>query len=313
MSIVVTWVWTGLALRRAFGDVQGGRARDDAVARRRMGALRDPASTPSRRGSFRPKARTSASRPGATSRRDDAAVNPMRRAGQMHELQNLAAFLMADGCELPHRPDHRRRRRRLASPTAAHSTSSSRGATPSGHRAREAIKAQTEKGQDLSGRCRLGGAVSAGTTSHSRRKSMRRHFSLWGPLVLLVGGLRDDRRRRRAPRDCRSPCPGEIHRAGDRRPGSADLRSRGRARGQGVARRPGLRTGGAVRARRGHAGRSHVRRSLQGLQLDGLPRQRRVRRVLDGHDGLRPVDAPRADERPVQFLEGAAGAVRSAA
>jgi len=37
----------------------------------------------------------------------------MRRAGKMEELQNLAAFLMADGCEFPHRPDHRRRRRRL--------------------------------------------------------------------------------------------------------------------------------------------------------------------------------------------------------
>jgi len=32
--------------------------------------------------------------------------------------------------------------------------------------------------------------------------------------------------------------------------------------------------------------------------------------LLDGHDGLRKVDAPRADERSVQFLEGAAGAVR---
>jgi NAD(P)-dependent dehydrogenase (short-subunit alcohol dehydrogenase family) len=30
---------------------------------------------------------------------EDAAINPMRRSGRMPELQNLAAFLMADGCE----------------------------------------------------------------------------------------------------------------------------------------------------------------------------------------------------------------------
>src|SRR5437870_4095695 len=37
--------------------------------------------------------------PGRDAGRDAAAVNPMRRAGEMEELQNLAAFLMADGCE----------------------------------------------------------------------------------------------------------------------------------------------------------------------------------------------------------------------
>src|SRR3989442_7663880 len=37
--------------------------------------------------------------PGRDPGRDAAAVNPMRRAGKMEELQNLAAFLMADGCE----------------------------------------------------------------------------------------------------------------------------------------------------------------------------------------------------------------------
>src|SRR5437667_1531 len=37
--------------------------------------------------------------PGRDAGRDASAVNPMRRAGKMEELQNLAAFLMADGCE----------------------------------------------------------------------------------------------------------------------------------------------------------------------------------------------------------------------
>ena len=30
---------------------------------------------------------------------DTAAGNPMGRVGQMHELRNLATFLMADGCD----------------------------------------------------------------------------------------------------------------------------------------------------------------------------------------------------------------------
>jgi hypothetical protein len=37
--------------------------------------------------------------PGRDTGRDNAAINPMRRSGRMPELQNLAAFLMADGCE----------------------------------------------------------------------------------------------------------------------------------------------------------------------------------------------------------------------
>jgi len=37
--------------------------------------------------------------PGRDPGNEAAAVNPMRRSGQMYELQNLAAFLMADGCE----------------------------------------------------------------------------------------------------------------------------------------------------------------------------------------------------------------------
>ena len=30
---------------------------------------------------------------------DSSKINPMRRVGKMDELQNLATFLMADGCE----------------------------------------------------------------------------------------------------------------------------------------------------------------------------------------------------------------------
>src|SRR5258708_23936887 len=37
--------------------------------------------------------------PGRDGGRDAAAVHTLRRAGKMEELQNLAAFLMADGCE----------------------------------------------------------------------------------------------------------------------------------------------------------------------------------------------------------------------
>jgi hypothetical protein len=39
-------------------------------------------------------------RPGSKGGFEDSnQLNPMRRVGRMEELQNLAAFLMADGCE----------------------------------------------------------------------------------------------------------------------------------------------------------------------------------------------------------------------
>ncbi len=44
-----------------------------------------------------------------------------------------------------------------------------------------------------------------------------------------------------------------------------------------------------------------------GLQLDGVPGARGLRRVLHGHDGLRALHAACADERPVQSLARAAG------
>src|SRR6185295_15358819 len=49
------------------------------------------------------------------------------------------------------------------------------------------------------------------------------------------------------------------------------------------------RAGGAVRARRRHTGGGGVRRAAPGLQLDGLPRASRVRRLLDGPDRLRSL------------------------
>ena len=78
-----------------------------------------------------------------------------------------------------------------------------------------------------------------------------------------------------------------------------------------AARRTGCRSRGAVHPRRGHAGGSCLRRSLSGLQLDGLPGARRLRRVFHGHDRLWPFHASRRDERSLQSHERAAGAVRS--
>ncbi len=71
------------------------------------------------------------------------------------------------------------------------------------------------------------------------------------------------------------------------------------------------RSRGAVRARRRHAGRSRVRCADRRLQLDGVPRQERFRRVLDGHRRLRPLVAAGADERSVQPVGRAAEAVRA--
>jgi NAD(P)-dependent dehydrogenase (short-subunit alcohol dehydrogenase family) len=97
ISILVTWVHTGSPYRRALGHVQGGSARDDQVAGGRMGAPRHPAERHRAR-PFPTEGPTKRLRP------DDSfdkarELNPMRRVGRMQELQNLAVFLMADGCE----------------------------------------------------------------------------------------------------------------------------------------------------------------------------------------------------------------------
>ena len=74
---------------------------------------------------------------------------------------------------------------------------------------------------------------------------------------------------------------------------------------------PGARSRRVVRARRRHAGRSRVRRADRRLQLDGVSREGRLRRVLDGHHRLRPIDTAGADERSLQPVGGAAEAVRA--
>src|SRR5881628_3433945 len=98
ISIVVTWVWTGSpfvvpsAMSKAGVHVM---TQSLAVEWGRYG-IRLNAIAP---GIFPTEGAGKRLAPGRDSGRDAAAVNPMRRAGKMEELQNLAAFLMADGCE----------------------------------------------------------------------------------------------------------------------------------------------------------------------------------------------------------------------
>ena len=98
VSIVVTWVWTGSpfvvpsAMSKAGVHVM---TQSLAVEWGRHG-IRVNAIAP---GIFPTEGAGKRLAPGRDAGRDAAAVNPMRRAGKMEELQNLAAFLMADGCE----------------------------------------------------------------------------------------------------------------------------------------------------------------------------------------------------------------------
>src|SRR5205814_7179556 len=120
-------------------------------------------------------------------------------------------------------------------------------------------------------------------------------------------------RRQRPDAHNRSLRAREVHRAGDCRPGGADLRPRARARGGGAARRRRRRSRGALRPRRGHAGRSRLRRAAGRLQLDGVSRERRLRRLRHGYHRLRSIVPPGGDERSLQPREGSAGAVREGA
>ncbi|HEY6241890.1 MAG TPA: SDR family oxidoreductase [Burkholderiales bacterium] len=98
VSIVVTWVWTGSpfvvpsAMSKAGVQVM---TQSLAVEWGRYG-IRLNAIAP---GIFPTEGAGKRLAPGRDTGSDNAAVNPMRRSGEMHELQNLAAFLMADGCE----------------------------------------------------------------------------------------------------------------------------------------------------------------------------------------------------------------------
>ncbi len=99
VSIIVTWVWTGSpfvvpsAMSKAGIHVM---TQSLAVEWGRYG-IRLNAIAP---GVFPTEGASKRLNPGNDSKQRDAAEsNPMHRHGRMSELQNLAAFLMADGCE----------------------------------------------------------------------------------------------------------------------------------------------------------------------------------------------------------------------
>jgi len=97
VSILVTWVWTGSpyvvpsAMSKAGLNVM---TKSLAVEWGRYG-IRLNAIAP---GAFPTEGASKRLRPGG-SLEDGNATNPMHRTGDMPELQNLATFLMADGCE----------------------------------------------------------------------------------------------------------------------------------------------------------------------------------------------------------------------
>jgi NAD(P)-dependent dehydrogenase (short-subunit alcohol dehydrogenase family) len=97
ISILVTWVWTGSpyvvpsAMSKAGLHVM---TKSLSVEWGKHG-IRLNAIAP---GPFPTEGATKRLRPGADFG-ESTKVNPMRRIGKMSELQNLAAFLMADGCE----------------------------------------------------------------------------------------------------------------------------------------------------------------------------------------------------------------------
>jgi len=97
ISILVTWVWTGSpyvvpsAMSKAALHVM---TKSLAVEWGRYG-IRLNAIAP---GPFPTEGASRRLRPGG-SFEDETQAIPMRRVGQMPELQNLAAFLMSDGCD----------------------------------------------------------------------------------------------------------------------------------------------------------------------------------------------------------------------
>jgi NAD(P)-dependent dehydrogenase (short-subunit alcohol dehydrogenase family) len=97
VSILVTWVWTGSpyvvpsAMSKAGLHIM---TKSLAVEWGKHG-IRLNAIAP---GPFPTEGATKRLRPGGDFGESNK-VNPMRRVGEMAELQNLATFLMADGCE----------------------------------------------------------------------------------------------------------------------------------------------------------------------------------------------------------------------
>jgi NAD(P)-dependent dehydrogenase (short-subunit alcohol dehydrogenase family) len=99
-------------------------------------------------GPFPTEGATKRLRPGADFG-ESTKVNPMRRLGRMSELQNLAAFLMADGCEwLSGETIAIDGAGYLA--TGAYFTELDKMSDADWHKARELIKAQNDK--DRAGR-----------------------------------------------------------------------------------------------------------------------------------------------------------------
>jgi NAD(P)-dependent dehydrogenase (short-subunit alcohol dehydrogenase family) len=99
ISIVVTWVWTGSPFVVPSAMSKAGihaMTQSLAVEWGRHG-IRLNAIAP---GIFPTEGATKRLNPGKDANsRDISEANPMRRHGKMPELQNLATFLMADGCE----------------------------------------------------------------------------------------------------------------------------------------------------------------------------------------------------------------------
>jgi NAD(P)-dependent dehydrogenase (short-subunit alcohol dehydrogenase family) len=147
ISILVTWVWTGSpyvvpsAMSKAGLHVM---TKSLAVEWGKHG-IRLNAIAP---GPFPTEGATKRLRPGADFG-DSTRLNPMRRVGRMSELQNLATFLMADGCEwLSGETIAIDGAGYLA--TGAYFTELDRMSDADWHKARELIKAQNDK--DRAGR-----------------------------------------------------------------------------------------------------------------------------------------------------------------
>jgi len=147
VSILVTWVWTGSpyvvpsAMSKAGLHIM---TKSLAVEWGKHG-IRLNAIAP---GPFPTEGATKRLRPGS-SFGESTKVNPMRRVGEMSELQNLATFLMADGCEwLSGETIALDGAGHLA--TGAYFTELDKMSDADWHKARELIKAQNDK--DRAGR-----------------------------------------------------------------------------------------------------------------------------------------------------------------
>ena len=147
ISILVTWVWTGSPYVLPSAMSKAGlhiMTKSLAVEWGKHG-IRLNAIAP---GPFPTEGATKRLRPGADFG-DSTKVNPMRRIGRMSELQNLAAFLMADGCEwLSGETIAIDGAGYLA--TGAYFTELDKMSDADWHQARELIKAQNDK--DRAGR-----------------------------------------------------------------------------------------------------------------------------------------------------------------